>query len=112
MNVYYLVAITGVLVAAFSQVLLKAGANRPHISFIKDYLNAPVIIGYAMMALSVVCSMVAYRGVSYMSVPVIESVGFILVPVLGYFFFKEKFTKNKIIGILFIMAGIEVYYFL
>jgi len=112
MNIYYLIAISGVLIAAFSQVLLKIGANRPHISFIRDYLNVPVIVGYIMMALSVVCSMIAYRGVDYMSVPVIESIGFVLVPVLGFFFFKEKFTKNKVIGIVFIMAGIAVYYLL
>jgi len=112
MNIYYLIAACGVIVASFSQVLLKVGANRPHISFIRDYLNVPVIVGYVMMALSVVCSMIAYRGVNYMSVPVIESIGFILVPVLGYFFFKEKFTKNKVVGIIFIMAGIAVYYLL
>lgn len=108
--IYYGIVITGTLIAAFSQVLLKKGAMRPHISFIRDYLNAPVIIGYCMMALSVVCSMLAYRGLNYMNIPVIESIGFILVPVLGYIFFREKFTKYKVIGIILIMAGIAVYY--
>lgn len=112
MNIYYLVVILGVVVAAFSQILLKKGAMRPHISFIRDYLNAPVIIGYIMMAASVVCSMIAYRGVDYMTVPVLEAIGFILVPVLSFFFFGERFTRNKVLGILLIFAGIAVYYLL
>lgn len=112
MNIYYLIILLGTTIAAFSQVLLKKGAMRPHISFIRDYLNAPVIIGYFMMAASVVCSMIAYRGVDYMNVPVIEAVGFIFVPVLSYFFFGEKFTRNKVLGIVLIFAGIAVYYLL
>lgn len=112
MNAYYLLVILGVMVASFSQILLKKGAMRPHISFIRDYLNAPVIIGYSMMAASVVCSMIAYRGVNYMTVPVLEAVGFILVPVLSYFFFKEKITRSKVLGMLLIFAGIAVYYML
>lgn len=112
MNIYYGIVILGVTIASFSQVLLKKGAMRPHISFIRDYLNAPVIIGYIMMALSVVCSMIAYRGVDYMSVPVLEAIGFILVPLLSYIFFREKITRNKVIGIILIFAGIAVYYLL
>ena len=112
MSIYYWIVILGVVVAAFSQILLKKGAMRPHKSFIGDYLQAPVIIGYIMMAASVVCSMIAYRGVDYMTVPVLEAIGFILVPILSYFFFGEKFTKNKVLGIALIFAGIAVYYML
>lgn len=112
MNMYYGLVILGVVVASFSQILLKKGAMRPHISFIRDYLNAPVILGYTMMAASVICSMIAFRGVDYMTVPVLEAIGFILVPILSFFFFKEKFTKNKVFGILLICVGIAVYYLL
>lgn len=109
LNVYVLSAVAGVIIAGFSQILLKKGAMRPHISFLKDYLNAPVIIGYTMMFMAVLASMIAYRGLPMMTVPIIEALGYILVPVLSYFFFKEKFTKNKVIGILVIIVGIIVY---
>jgi len=108
-NVYVIIAVLGVVIAGFSQILLKKGAMRPHISFIRDYLNAPVIIGYMMMFISVLTSMIAYRGLPMMTVPIIEALGFVLVPVLSYFFFKEKFTKNKIIGIVIIILGIIIY---
>lgn len=108
-NVYLLIAVISVTVAGFSQILLKKGAMRPHVSFIKDYVNAPVISGYALMFISVLATMFAYRGIEYMTVQIIEALGYILVPVLSYFFFKEKFTKNKVIGIAIIIIGMLVY---
>lgn len=112
MNYSYLIVLAGVIIASFSQILLKVGANRPHVSLIKDYMNVPVITGYTLMALSVLAGMIAYRGIDYMSAPVIESVGFILVPILSFLFFGEKITKRRLCGIVFIIAGIAVYYLL
>ena len=109
MSIYILSAVLGVIIASFSQVLLKKGAMRPHISFIRDYLNAPVIVGYAMMFLSVLAAMFAYRGMPMMTVPIIEALGFVLVPVLSFFFFKEKFTRSKFVGIVIIIAGVIIY---
>ena len=102
MNMYFGILIIGVTVAAFSQILLKIGANRPHVSLIRDYLNVPVI--------SVVCSMIAFRGLDYMSVPLMDALGFVLVPILSRLFFKEGFTTKKIAGIALIVAGMVVYY--
>ncbi len=82
---------------------------RPHVSFIRDYLNAPVICGYGLMFTSVLATMYAYRGLEYMTVSVIEALGYILVPVLSYLFFKEGFTRNKLVGIAIILAGVLVY---
>ncbi len=108
-NVYLLIAATSVTVAGFSQILLKKGAMRPHISFIRDYLNAPVISGYFLMFVSVLATMFAYRGLNYMTIQVVEALGYILVPILSYIFFREKFTKYKVIGIMIIIAGMLVY---
>lgn len=108
-NVYLLCALLAVVIAAFSQILLKKGAMRPHVSFIRDYLNAPVIFGYGMMFASVLLCMLAYRGLPMVTVPIIEALGFVFVPALSYLFFKEKFTKTKTIGIVIIIAGIIIY---
>ena len=107
----YVYAIAAIPIAAFSQILLKKGAMRPHISFIRDYLNAPVIMGYFLMALTVLCPMLAYRdGLDYMNVTILEAVNFVLVPVLSRIIFKEKFTGLKILGFMLIIAGVVVYY--
>lgn len=109
-NGYYAIGLLSVTIASFSQVLLKKGAMKKYDSFIKEYLNVFVILGYIMMFGSVFLTMLVYRGLNFMSVPVLEAVGYVLVPVLSYFFFKEKLTKRKIMGSLFILVGVCVYY--
>ena len=110
MNGYYILGLLSVTIASFSQILLKKGAMKQYDSFIKEYLNVFVISGYVMMFGSVFLTMIVYRGMDFMNVPVLEAVGYVLVPVLSYLFYKEKLTMKKILGIIFILAGIVVYY--
>ena len=63
-----------------------------------------------MMFLSMFLTILSYGGLDFTNVPVIESLGYIIVMLLGYFFFKEKITKRKLLGMLIIMGGILVYY--
>lgn len=109
-NVFLLLALLSVVIASFSQVMLKLGAGKTYNSKIREYLNVYVITGYGMLFVSMILTIVAYSHLSYLSVPVVEAVGYVLVPVLSYFIFKEKLTKRKMLGILFILAGIMIYY--
>lgn len=109
-NMFLLIALFSVIIASFSQVMLKLGAGKAYNSKIREYLNFYVIIGYGMLFLSMILTIVAYSHLSYLSVPVVEAVGYVLVPVLSYLIFKEKLTKRKLLGILFILLGIMVYY--
>ena len=107
---FFLLGLLSVVIASFSQVMLKLGAGKTYSYKIREYLNVYVITGYGMLFVSMVLTIVAYSGLSYLSVPVIEAVGYVLVPVLSYFIFKEKLTKRKVLGILFILTGIFIYY--
>ena len=109
-NGFLLLALFSVVIASFSQVMLKLGAGKTYNSKIREYLNIYVISGYGMLFVSMIITVVAYSRLSYLSVPVVEAVGYILVPILSYFIFKEKLTKRKLLGILFILAGIVIYY--
>lgn len=110
MNGYYALGILSVVIASCSQILLKKGAMKQYDSFVREYLNIYVISGYLFMFGSVFLTMIVYRGMKFMNVPVLEAIGYVLVPVLSYLFFKEKLTKKKIAGIVCILAGIFVYY--
>lgn len=99
----------GVTIAAFSQILLKSSANRPHEGFWKQYLNWRVITGYVMLLVSMLFSIWAYSGMEYKYGPAIESIGFGLVAFLSWLILKEKLTKKKIIGIALIVGGLIVY---
>lgn len=110
MNGYYALGILSVCIASFSQILLKKGAMKHYDSFVREYLNGYVMSGYLLMFASVFLTMIVYRGMDFMNVPVIEAIGYVLVPVLSYLFFREKLTYKKIVGIACILAGIWVYY--
>lgn len=109
-KVYFGIAVLSVCIASLSQVLLKLGASKTYTAKFREYLNIYVAGGYAMMLLSMVLTMVAYRELSYLSVPVVEALGYILVPLLSVLVFKEKIQKKKLLGILFILAGMLLYY--
>lgn len=110
MNGYYALGILSVVIASFSQILLKKGAIKKYDSFIREYLNPYVMTGYAFMFGSVFLTMIVYRGMDFMNVPVLEAIGYVLVPLLSYLFFKESLSRKKLLGIACILAGIFVYY--
>ena len=105
---YFCLYLVSVLVASFSQILLKIGANRQYKSRIREYLNGPVISGYGLMACSMVLGLLAYRGVPMSFGPVIESTGYVFVAIFGYLFLKEKLNGRKILGMTLIIAGIVI----
>ncbi|MGL5260212.1 MAG: EamA family transporter [Lachnospiraceae bacterium] len=110
MNKYYVIAFLSVMIASFSQILLKSGANKVYQTKVKEYLNRYVICGYGLLFCSMVFTIFAYSGIDFLNVPIIEAVGYVLVPILSALFFKEKVTFRKIIGIVCILFGIGIYY--
>ena len=106
----YIILLLSVTLAAISQILLKAGANKSYSSFIKQYLNLYVISGYGLTFISMFLTMLAYKGLEYKIGPVIESIGFIIVLILSRLFFEERITLKKFIGICLILSGIFIYY--
>jgi len=110
MNVGYIFSFTSIIIAAFSQILLKKGASKEYPNFIKQYLNVWVISGYALMFTALFLTIIAYRYLEYRIVPLIESLGFIFVMILSRIFFKEQITVRKACGVCVIVAGVVIYY--
>ena len=109
-NLYVILLIVSVIVASFAQILLKKSSMITYSSRIREYLNLYVIVGYGMMFLSLFMTMISYKGFkNFANVPLLESLGYAVVMVLGYFFFKEKITLRKVLGIALILGGIFVY---
>ncbi|MBD5394207.1 MAG: EamA family transporter [Lachnospiraceae bacterium] len=110
MNMHLFILVLSVLIASFSQILLKKSAEKTYNSIIREYLNPYVICGYGMMFLSMFLTIIAYSGMEFTNVQIVEATGYIMVLILSYFFFREKITKRKLLGMIFIFAGIAVYY--
>ncbi len=110
MNMHMMILLISVMIASFSQILLKKSAEKTYSSWIREYLNVYVICGYGMMFVSMFLTIIAYGGMEFTNVQIIEATGYIMVLILSYFFFREKITKRKLLGMLCIFAGIAVYY--
>lgn len=111
MNIsYMIILIVSVLIASISQILLKKSAQKEYPNLLKEYLNPYVIIGYGMMVLSTILTILAFKGLDYKNGPIIESIGYLFVMLLSWKFLKEKITKKKVIGNALILIGIMVFY--
>lgn len=107
---YWLMLVLSVTVASFSQIILKKSAAKKYDNIIREYLNPYVIIGYGMMVITTILTIIAYRGVEYKNGPVIEALGYLLVMFLSFVFFKEPITKKKMLGNVLILLGILIFY--
>ena len=105
---YILIYVCSVFISSIAQVLLKKSTQKSHESVIKEYINPYVITAYVIFLASTLLTVVALKKVPLSMAPVIESLGYIFVAILGYFTVNEKIEKNKALGIILIIIGIGV----
>lgn len=109
MILYSAILIFSVFISAFSQVLLKKSALKSYDSFIREYLNLYVVPAYAIYFLAVFLDLIALRKVPVSFVPVAEASSYIFVLLFGRIFFRESFSKRKVLAMALILAGIIVF---
>ena len=111
MSVFVIVVIFGVFIASVSQLLLKQSATTKQDSFIKEYLNVKVIVAYSLFALSVLLNIFAMKyGVKLKEIPILETLGYLFVFGLSFFFLKERLNKQELVATGFILIGVIVFY--
>lgn len=108
---YYVIVVAGVFACACSQILLKNSANEKHKNFIYSVLNWKVIaaygISFGVLAFNI---MAMSKGVNLKDMPILESSGYIFVPLLSFLVLKEKVTKQLILSMFLIIIGIVIFY--
>ncbi len=95
--------------ASVAQILLKKSALRPHASRIKEYLNAYVIVAYAMLFATMMSLIYVYKFIPLSWGPIIESTGYIFVSILGTIYLGERLSPKKILGIFLIILGVIIF---
>lgn len=109
--IYYVLVVLAVFSAAGAQMLLKKGASMGYPSLVRQYLNPWVIGGYAIMGCSLLLNVFCMsRGVQLKEMGGIESLSYLFVPLLSWFFFKENVTWKKVGAIVVIMVGVVVFF--
>ena len=107
--VYSLILVFGVFISSVSQVILKKSSAVKKESFIKEYLNAPVIVAYSLFFAATLLSIIAYKVIPMMLGVVLDSTSYIFVTVFGLIFFKEKLNLKKAAALMLIISGIIVF---
>lgn len=111
MNWFYLLVAFGVAGCSCSQVILKKSATEQHDSKLGFIANKKVLFAYSIFFLSVFINTIAVSyGVRVKDLPIIESLGYVIVPLLSYFLLGENFSKRLVLSIVLIISGIFVFY--
>jgi drug/metabolite transporter (DMT)-like permease len=105
---YIIIFIACVFIGSCAQILLKISAKKKY-SGVRIYLNKESIIGYILFFGINLIMVFLYRNIELSAGILLESSGYIIVPVLSLFFLEEKLGKRTMIGLIFILAGISVY---
>jgi len=108
--------LTGVLLNAAAQLLLKAGTNAiGHFEFHLDNLlpigskialQPHILGGLACYAISVVVWIMALSRVPVSVAYPMLSIGYVVNAVVAYFLFNEPLAGQKLLGIGFIVIGV------
>ena len=106
---YYLIAIFSGMLSSFSQILLKKSAQKEKKSIIQEYINPYVIGGYAITAICMILTIIAYRGMPFKYGAVLESLTYLYIMVLSKLLLGEKLTRKKIIGNIIIVIGVIIF---
>ncbi|MEE3410060.1 MAG: EamA family transporter [Treponema sp.] len=96
-------------VGAVSQVLLKKSALELHKSVVREYLNAKVVIAYALFFAAVFIDLTALKIVPASYVPIIEASSYVFAIILSRVFFNDRIKAKQVAAIALIIAGIAVY---
>lgn len=106
---YAVIMLIGVLISSIAQVLLKKASQKKYDSVIKEYLNAPVMIAYAVFFGATLLSVFAYRVVPLSMGAILEATGYLYITFFSVAIFKEKIDRKKLIALGMILIGIVVY---
>ena len=107
----YLLVILGIFACSVSQLMLKKSANKEHRSKIFEILNPLVIFSYGIFFCTLLINIWAMsRGLELKEMAMLESLGYVFVPLLSFIVLHESISKRTIVSIAVIIFGIFVFY--
>ena len=107
----YIIVTLGILACSACQLLLKKSADKHCSSFLHSLLNWRVLLAYFVYFASLFINVTAMSlGFELKNLPILESLGYVFVPLLSYFVLKEKISFRTVSSIILIIIGIVVFY--
>jgi multidrug transporter EmrE-like cation transporter len=116
--VEFCIILSGVLLNAIAQTLIKAGANKlGHFAFTLDNIptiglkvatNLPILGGLTCYVFSVVLWIMALSRVEVSIAYPMLSIGYLVTAVIGWAIFNEAVTPMRLAGIAVIIVGVAI----
>lgn len=107
----YLLVILGIFSCSLSQLFLKKSANREHKSKLFEVVNPLVIFSYGIFFCSLLINIWAMsKGLQLKEMAMLESLGYVFVPIMSFLVLKEHISRRTIIATLVVLLGIFVFY--
>lgn len=107
----YFAVILGILSCSLSQLLLKKSAMVGHSSKLYEILNPMVIFAYLVFFCSLLINIWAMsKGLQLKEMAILESLGYVFVPLLSFLLLKENISRRTICATLMVVLGIFVFY--
>ena len=107
----YILVILGIFLCSLSQLFLKKSANKEHKSRLFEIVNPLVIFSYAIFFCSLLINIWAMsHGLELKELAMLESLGYVFVPLLSFLLLKETISKRTIGAIVIIVLGVFVFY--
>jgi small multidrug resistance pump len=112
MMFYYLLTLVVVVFTSIGHLLLKIAANRiAKSNGTGRMVTHPVsILAYGIFAFVAFLSIYAMKGLEMKSFFALNSLTYIVIPILGFLVLNESFTRNKAIGVSLITIGVLLFY--
>lgn len=97
-------------VSAVAQVLLKKAALDETLHGVRTYLNARVIVAYAIFVLATLLSVYALRRLPLAFAAVLDTSSYLYATFFGIVVFRERMTARKAGALGMIVMGIVVFH--
>lgn len=106
---YYLLTLVVVLFTSIAHILLKIATCRAAKSGVRIYTHPVSLVAYGIFAMVAFLSIYAMKGLDLKVFFALNSLTYIVIPLLAFFILKESFTRNKAIGVVLISIGVLLF---
>lgn len=106
---YIWMMVFAVFISSVSQVILKKSAMCNYRNKLNEYINLKVLSAYLIFMFANFLMIYSYKYVQLSIGPVVESLGYVFILLLGRFFLNEKITYKNLLGIIIIILGIIIF---
>ena len=100
--------VLSIILTSFSQLLLRIGAKKADKEL--TIFNLYTVLGYALFLVVMLLMIYAMQKITLRTAMALNSITYILTPIVAHYFIKDDLTKSMLFGSSIIIVGIVIFY--